>query len=240
VNDATITEVDRLDGALATHDWSFDRERGAEIDAHWRASLIANPALYDGKVLMSHGLEERRSGNERLLSIDFFETRFSRLLAWRDFGWPEAGGARNCFAMAALRCADGAFLLGEMNTGHSAAGRLYFPCGTPDLSDVTADRRVDLYASLRREFMEETGLEIEEGTVAWDWRVVTQGRRVACMKLVDWPRSAAETKARARAFLAREAAPELADVHMISRRDQLAPARLPDFMASFLATLLPG
>ncbi len=49
-------------------------------------------------------------------------------------------GVFNVFAAAALRAADGAYLLGEMAPSTAAAGQLYFPCGTPDPEDITARR----------------------------------------------------------------------------------------------------
>ncbi len=86
----------------------------------------------------------------------YLETRFSRFIAWRDFGFPDRT-MRNCFAMAALRAADGAFLLGVMGAHTANAGKVYFPAGTPDLDDVVGDR-VDLAGSVARELGEETGL----------------------------------------------------------------------------------
>ncbi len=63
--------------------------------------------------------------------------------------------------MAALRSADGAFLLGEMAPHTANAGQIYFAAGTPDLSDVF-DGRVDLTASVKRELREETGMAADE------------------------------------------------------------------------------
>jgi 8-oxo-dGTP pyrophosphatase MutT (NUDIX family) len=234
-----IVRADRLDCRCAPYRWEFDDSRGAEIDAFWRARTSANPALYDGRVLLAnrieHGVDARRRA---VLSMDFFETRFSRFLAWRDFGFPDAG-VYNCFAMPALRSSDGAFLLGEMNTGHSSAGQLYFPAGTPDPSDLK-DGRVDLEGSIIRELAEEAGLDARLDELEEGWTVVFESQRVACMKIIDWPEPAAAILSRVSDFIARETHPELAGAQMISRREQLADPRLPAFMTAFLAEVLPA
>ena len=62
---------------------------------------------------------------------EFIETDFAAFLTWRESGFP-AANACNGFAMAALRGADGAFLLGEMAAHTASAGAIYFPAGSPD------------------------------------------------------------------------------------------------------------
>ena len=90
--------------------------------------------------------------------------------------------------MAALRGADGAFLLGEMAHHTFNAGQIYFPAGTPDPADVF-DGRVDLEASARRELLEETGRRAPtETNVAPGWTLVFTPQRIACMKLMTLPR----------------------------------------------------
>ena len=111
----------------------------------------------------------------------------------------------NCFAMAALRCADGAFLLGEMAPHTFNAGQIYFPAGTPDPNDVF-DNRVDLEASVRRELFEETGIEASETIMASGWTLALTPQRIACMKLMTLPLPAESAKARVEAYLARRSA----------------------------------
>ena len=232
--DCTIASVDRIDCRLVAHRWAYAEAAAAQIDAHWAARRAANPAMYDGAVLLACRAELTRGDDgERVMRLDAFETRFSRFLAWRDFGWPDKG-VFNFFAMPAARSSDGAFLVGEMGPDHSSAGQRYFPCGTPDPSDVTAAGAVDLAGSLRRELCEETGLVAAEGAETDGWTVIFDEQYIACLKRLDWPQEAPALAARVRGFLAAETRPELCDVHMLApgRYDDL---RLPGFMTAFLA-----
>ena len=97
-----------------------------------------------------------RAGGGLRFSGAYFETDYANYVAWRDWGHP-GERVENCFSMAALRGADGAFLLGEMAPHTMNAGKIYFPAGTPDPADIF-DGKVDLDGSARRELLEETGL----------------------------------------------------------------------------------
>lgn len=235
-----VMAVDRLDCRLVAYRWRFGETRADEIDRHWAESRRANPSLYDGRVLLACRVEERADASgARALSMDLFETRFSRFLAWRDLGFPDET-IYNCFSMAAVRALNGGFLVGEMNRRHSSAGALYFPAGTPDPADIVDDGRVDLEGSLARELAEEAGLDARRGARAPGWTVVFDRQRIACMKVIDWPEPEAALLAQVKAFLAREENPELADAHLIGRRASLTDPRLPAFMTAFLGQALPG
>lgn len=232
-----IETWDALDCRLVAADWAFDRDEDGRIAGHWRRRVEANPTLYDGIVLLANRVERRaREGGGVTLEIDLFETRFSRFLAWRDFGFPDRS-VYNVFAMPALRSSDGAFLLGEMGPSHAQAGARFFPGGTPDLEDVQ-NGRVDLHGSLVRELAEETGLGLEGAHIEPAWRVVFEAQRVACLKVIDWPAPAAEIAERVARYIAGEAKPELARAHMVHRREELDDPRLPAFMRLFLQDIL--
>lgn len=229
-----VFEIDRLDCRFVVHRWTFSEERADEIDRFWAARTAENPKLYDGPVLLACRVEEQTAPDgAHVLAMALFETRFSRFLAWREFGWADSS-VYNCFSMAAVRSSDHAFLLGEMGPGHSSAGQIYFPGGTPDPNDIVSDGAVDLVGSLARELTEETGLRVEEGRAQKNWTIVAENRRVACVKRVDFRATAATLKAKVRDFIASETAPELRDAHFLSRPEELADPRLPQFMSGYL------
>jgi 8-oxo-dGTP pyrophosphatase MutT (NUDIX family) len=228
VRDGELLRARRLDLAFAPKPWRWAEGEAVRIDAHWAAIHARNPALFDGHVLLLH------SGalDGDIFRGAYLETRFSRFIAWRDFGFPDAT-MRNCFAMAGLRAEDGGWLLGVMGAHTANAGKAYFPAGTPDPGDIVGDR-VDLAASVVRELKEETGLTGADVRHADDWTLVPDGNKLACIRRVDVPGSADAVRARILATLAAEAQPELADIRIVREPADLDPATMPVFILRYL------
>jgi 8-oxo-dGTP pyrophosphatase MutT (NUDIX family) len=215
--------------------WPWAEEHRAEIDAHWARRKAESPALYNGRVLVC--CERRVEGG--ILKVRYREADYASFLAMRDLGFPP-GSAGNCFAMAALQAADGAYLLGIMG-GHTAnPGRIYFPAGTPDPGDVLPDGRVDLAGSVSRELLEETGLGARDVTIEETWTAVIDGARTALMRPVRSPLPAAVLKARIEAWLAQQDQPELSGMHIVRTPADIDAERMPCFTQLFLRHLLRG
>ena len=137
-------------------------------------------------------------------------------LAWRDWGFPDAS-VFNGFGMGALRCRDGAFVLGEMGQHTSNAGRIYFPSGTPDLDDISGGA-VDIPGSVAREVEEETGLCAADYRAGGHWDCVVSGAVIAMIRILDVDLTGEALRARIEANLARQRQPELSAVHLVRGR----------------------
>ena len=224
----TPVAIDRLELGITPYRWRFAEARREEIDAHFAARRQAVPDLWNGRVLLMN--EAAVAGG--LLRGTFFETGFADFMAWRDWGFPDQS-AINCFAMAALRACDGGYLLGVMSQFTANPGRVYFPAGTPDLSDVSGGT-VDLLGNVLRELGEETGLRAEDFSAAPDWTAIVAGPRLALMKEVAAPRPAQELRAAVLRHLATEARPELADVRIV-RSPADFDAAMPEFVTAYLS-----
>ena len=124
-----LLEVGELDLAFEPARWAFAERQAASIAAHWTRVRKAKPALFNGRVLLlGRRIVEARSDGVLRLRGAFFETDYADYLAWEEFGFP-GDPVDNCFSMAALRGADGAFLIGEMASHTFNAGQIYFPAG---------------------------------------------------------------------------------------------------------------
>src|SRR3954452_12337637 len=143
-----IHRVASLDLPVQPWSWPFAEARRAEILAHFAEKQRDKPKLWNGRILM--GRDPVFAGAR--LTASYFETDFASFLAWRDWGFPDKD-VFNGFGMGALRCADGAFVLGEMGPHTANAGRIYFASGTPDPSDLRGDV-VDVAGSVLREVEE--------------------------------------------------------------------------------------
>jgi 8-oxo-dGTP pyrophosphatase MutT (NUDIX family) len=229
---ARIEAIAEISYRLVDAFWRFEQERGAEIEAHWQKRVADNPHLFNGRILLMQHSEIIETGGERHLTGTCLAADYKSFIAWRDFGFPDQSVA-NVFAMAALRSSDGAFLLGEMGVTTASVGRLYFPAGTPDPSDLK-DGLVDLEGSVLRELKEETGLSLDDVRLEPAWSVVFHGAYSACMKVVRSELTAAALMARVDHFLAQEKAPELARLKSVFSPADFEPGRMPEFVLAYM------
>jgi 8-oxo-dGTP pyrophosphatase MutT (NUDIX family) len=222
-----VVRIERAEMRFAPQPWPFAQSRRAEIEAHFAGLVRDRPGLWNGRVLLLHEF----AISDSVLRGAYFETDFASFIAWRDWGWPDPA-IRNCFGQAALQAADGAYLLGVM-AGHTLnAGRIYFPSGTPDPTDVNGSA-VDLAGSVLRELEEETGLTAAEVEVAAGWHAVLAGPRLAMLKTLRSPLPAESLRARILARLAAEPQAELADIRIARGPADFDPM-MPEFITDFL------
>ena len=229
IRPAVIHRVSTLDLAVEAWAWPFAQARRAEIDAHFAEQQRERPAMWNGRVLL--GRNPVFTGDR--FSSSYFETDFASFLAWRDWGFPDPT-VFNGFGMGALRCADGAFALGEMGQHTSNAGRIYFPSGTPDLDDIR-NGAVDISGSVVRELEEETGLVPGDYRSDADWHCISTGAAVAMIRIlhVDMPGEA--LRGRIEGNLALQRSPELSAIHLV-RGTQDFNSAMPRFVTAFLET----
>jgi 8-oxo-dGTP pyrophosphatase MutT (NUDIX family) len=222
-----IHRVETLELSVTDFAWAFAQDRAADIAAHFAEKQREKPKLWNGRILL--GRSPSFDGTH--FSADYFEADFACMLAWRDWGFPDRE-VFNGFGMGALRCADGAFVLGEMGADTSNAGRIYFPAGTPDLDDVSGDR-LDIAGSVMREIEEETGLTPADYRAAAHWDCVVSGPAIAMMRTLELDMPGEEVRAKIEANLARQEHPELAAVHLVRSRSDFTSA-MPLFVTAFL------
>ena len=222
-----IHRVSALDLIVEPWTWPFAQARRAEIDAYFADKQREKPATWNGRVLL--GRNPVFSGDR--LSSSYFETDFASFLAWRDWGFPDPS-VFNGFGMGALRCADGAFVLGEMGQHTSNAGRIYFPSGTPDLNDIR-DGTVDISGSVTRELEEETGLAPGEYQSEPHWHCIYTGTAVAMIRLLHVNMSGEALRERIERNLAAQDQPELSAIHIVRSTRDFTPA-MQRFVAAFL------
>src|SRR5215470_1117986 len=109
--------VERLELRFAPRPWPFSDQRRDDIAAHFAGLKRRLPALWNGPVMLLH----EWALADGTFKGAYFETDFASMVAWRDWDFPD-DTVRNCFAQAALRAADGAFLLGLMGPHTANAG----------------------------------------------------------------------------------------------------------------------
>lgn len=228
-----IHRVATLELEVKPWSWPFAQARRADIDEHFKERQREKPTIWNGRVLL--GRNPRFDGEH--LTASYFEIDFASFLAWRDWGFPNRD-VFNGFGVGALRCADGAFVLGEMAERTVNAGRIYFPSGTPDLDDISAGR-LDMAGSVERETEEETGLTPADYRPGPHWDCVVTGTAIAMIRTLYLDLSGEAARERIEASLSLQTDPELSAIHLVRGRSDLKES-MPRFVTAFIESQLEG
>lgn len=219
-----IIDVDEVDIRVVPGPHPAELINEQLINELWVREKAANPALYDGRVLMPF----RLALQARRLVGTCYRTRFAAVTYWvRN---PQLDDCPLAYANAMLVTSDNALVAVEMARHTLNAGLVYFASGGFDEEDVR-DGKLDVWGNMCRETLEETGLEI--GGLPRDpgFRVLPASNGLAITTRVFLSLTAVEAEERIRDFLAKEQAPEICGPVIIRETSipdtMLAPQMLP-------------
>lgn len=213
--------VERVEMHLDPAPHPFESMHEAAIEAGWRAEKAANPALFDGRVvLLSQALY-----SEGTLSGRFHAVRYATLLHWRRHRPPEVG---HSFAHAALVSSDGLLVAARMGPHTANAGLVYFAAGSFEPLDFT-DGMIDADRNMAREVAEETGLDLGAAAPEKLLYAHASDYGIVIFRRFRFRRTAEELAHEIRAFIARQEQPEITEPVVISGPDRL-PAGLVSHM----------
>ncbi|MGQ4273110.1 NUDIX hydrolase [Terrihabitans sp. B22-R8] len=228
---AHIVPVAGFDAFLVDEPWPWREEHRAAIDEHWAEAKAAKPALFDGKVLVARRFEIA----DGIWRAPHIVIPYSALKYWLSRDFVDAG-AFNSFASAVVVTADRAVLLGRMAPHTANAGRVYFPCGTPDLDDVEGGR-LNLENSLLRELDEETGLGPHVIPTEHRW-VGQDGPLICCARRFDTALTALEVEAVIAAHQANDPQPELDRVILVKSPSDLEGQNVMEYARALIDVVL--
>lgn len=164
------------------------------IAENWQAEVTANPALFDGRML----LQARAGLDGGRLVTEGHEISFSTFLWWRK--QTARQGALHVFAYPVLESSDGALVAIQMGSHTANAGLVYFACGSFEPEDV-----VDGFCSpdlnMRREVLEETGLDLREAVPSTGYHVAHFRRAVTLFRVFRFGQTAEEIATRIKAHM---------------------------------------
>jgi 8-oxo-dGTP pyrophosphatase MutT (NUDIX family) len=159
------------------------------IAANWHAESTANPALFDGQMILQRDIHieaGKISGIGHLVP-------YSTFLWWRKQQPPR--GAFHLFGFAVPVSSDGAIIAMRMSNHTANPGKVYCAAGSLDESDIVSGR-CDLDANMARELSEETGLDLSAARAEDSLLAFRLGRKFTVFRFFHFAETAGELIAR--------------------------------------------
>lgn len=180
-----VFPLQSVDLSVLPGDHPFHEGESAAAAENWRGEIAANPALFDGRMVFFDRV--RLAGGT--LRAEGHLMPFSSFMWWRKQVAPPRGV--HIFGWAIPVSSDGAVIAIRMGPQTANAGLVYCAAGSLDANDIVGDH-CDLAGNLRREVLEETGLDLCEAEPASGWYGLHRDRRVTLYRYFRFERTADE------------------------------------------------
>ncbi|AZO43912.1 hypothetical protein EJ076_23895 [Mesorhizobium sp. M7D.F.Ca.US.005.01.1.1] len=197
-----ILPVDAVDVRLDPDPHPFALDNAEAIAENWQREIAANPALFDGTVVLLSQLAYR---DNRLVGRCHAVT-YSTFMLWRKRR--ENSGAEHAYAHAVLVAGDNALVAIRMGLQTVNAGRVYFAAGSFEPVDFR-DGQVDVDFNMIREVREETGLDLSGAERGKRWHALSTNSGTVIFRRYHETAPADEVARRISAFVATETEPEI-------------------------------
>ncbi|RWA65694.1 hypothetical protein [Mesorhizobium sp.] len=197
-----ILPVDKVDVRLDPGPHPFERDNVEAIAENWRREMGANPALFDGTVVLLSALAYRDGG----LVGCCHAVKYSTFMLWRKKR--EASGAEHAYAHAMLVAGDNALVAIRMGAHTVNAGRVYFAAGSFEPIDFR-DGLVDVDFNMIREVREETAIDLSGAERGRHYHALSTPSGTVIFRRYRVSEPADEIARRISAFVATEAEPEI-------------------------------
>ncbi|TPK17176.1 hypothetical protein [Mesorhizobium sp. B2-5-7] len=197
-----ILPVDAIDVRLDPGPHPFAVENAAVIAENWRGEIEANPALFDGIVVLLSELAYR----DRSLIGRCHAVNYSTFMLWRKRR--ENSGAEHAYAHAVLVAGDNALVAIRMGPRTVSAGWVYFAAGSFEPIDFR-DGLVDVDFNMMREVREETGIDLSDARRGVRWHALSTASGTVIFRRYHVDAPADEIARQILAFVATEADPEI-------------------------------
>lgn len=185
----SVFHVDRVRMRILPGDHPVHLDEREAIAKNWKDEIAANPALFDGRMILQRRIGLSRDG----LVSEGHVIPFSTFLWWRK--QPARQGGLHIYAYPVLETCDGALVAIRMGAHTANAGMVYFACGSFEPDDVV-DGYCDPERNMRREVLEETGIDLHDAAASDGYYVAHFRRAVTLFRLFRFELTAEQMIAR--------------------------------------------
>lgn len=209
----------------------FLSEREA-IAENWTREIAANPALFDGEMVLARAIEIR----DGAISGEAHVVPYSALLLWRKTR--PLALAVHMFGLPVIVSADGAVIAIRMGRHTANPGRVYCAAGSLDPEDVR-DGICDFAGNMAREVMEETGLDLSDAESVSQYHALHDQGAITLFRTFRFSATAAELVERIGAHIAADPTSEIEAALAIRNADP-GEYFYPGFMPPILERVFNG
>ncbi|MBP1857333.1 NUDIX hydrolase [Rhizobium herbae] len=221
-----IFPVLRVDLRVVDGPHPYYRAEQTEIAANWDEEFAANPALYDGLMMLPRAVQIR----DGVISGETHVVPYSTFLLWRK-ARPVAS-AIHLFSLPVIVSSDNAVIAIRMGKHTSNPGRVYCAAGSLDPGDIR-DGICDLDGNMAREVLEETGLTLADARSVSGLHALHDRGVITVFRTYRFAETAAELIDRIGAHILVDPEPEIDEALAIRSSDPAEHLYLP-FMPPIL------